>query len=41
MTFLTTVWGVVLSHVLAFAIGAWIGRPALEYVRGFLPWNKG
>ena len=32
-------WGVVLSHVVVFAAGAWMGKPLFSWLSGKLPWT--
>jgi len=33
-------WGFVLSHILTFAAGAWIGKPVFSWLASKLPWSS-
>ena len=34
-------WGFVLSHVVVFAAGAWMGKPLFSWLNSKLPWTLG
>ena len=40
MDFITTGYGLIAQTLIVFTLGALIGKPLWEWLRGFLPWNK-
>ena len=40
MEFVATTYGFIAHTLITFTVGALIGRPMFEWLRGYLPWNK-